>query len=57
MFSIIHLKAEQEAFYIINSFWDEDFNKFYFKLICNAQQGKIKSFHKLINIKQRYMSL
>ena len=50
-------KAEKESFYMFNSFGDEDFNEFYFKLVLNAQQGNIRSFHKLIDIKQRYISL
>ena len=50
-------KAEKESFYMFNSFGDEDFNEFYFKLVLNAQQGNIRSFHKLNDIRQRYMSL
>ena len=50
-------KAEKESFYMFNSFGDEDFNEFYFKLVLNAQQGNIRSFHKLNDIRQRYMIL
>ena len=50
-------KAEGEHFYIFNEFGNDDFNKYYFKLIVNFQQGNIRSFHKFLGIKERYMHL
>ena len=50
-------KAEEESFYMFNHFGNEDFNKFYFKLIINFQQGNIRAFHKFIEIRERYKYL
>ena len=50
-------KAEGESYYIFDLFANEDFNKYYFKLIMNAQKGNIRAFHKLMEIRKRYISL
>ena len=50
-------KAEEEQTYMFNFFGDNNFNEYYFRLIINAQQGNIRSYHNLIKIKNRYISL
>lgn len=50
-------KAKEENYYVFNSFGSESFNEFYFKLIFSSQIGNIKSFHKLMDIKNYYENL
>ena len=47
----------KEESYMFRKYGNEDFKRYYFKLIINAQQGNIKKFHKLMDIEKRYQNL
>lgn len=47
----------KEESYMFRKYGNEDFKRYYFKLIINAQQGNIKKFHKLMDIEKKYKKL
>ena len=50
-------KIEKEENFVFNSFYDENFQMYYFKLICNMDAGNIDSYHDLLRIKEKYEKL